>query len=87
MRENVIRDIVTRLLTDTAFAEAVRTTPAKALKSYDLTDEEMSAVYDNDAITSSLGRLETRISASLIRNSAAGDDCCGCVKAGKCPPC
>ncbi len=80
MRETVVRQVVTRLLTDPEFAVTMRSTPGKALREYDLADDELAALYDNDSFGSSLGRLETRISASVMKPIMMTPDCCGCVE-------
>jgi len=90
MRENVIREVVSRLLTDRDFLTAVQLTPGKALAAYGLTPEELTAISANDDGKLGIGRLETRISAATIRPPmASGDDECGCcaVKPHKCTGC
>lgn len=91
MRENVIRDVVTRLMTDPAFVQEVQQTPGRALSQYDLTDDELAAISANDSGQWGLGRLENRISAATARPIFGSDDIdgCGCcnVSPAKCPPC
>lgn len=76
MREDVIREVVSRLLTDQDFLNGVRMTPRKALAPYQLTEEELNAVSSADDGSLGIGRLENRISAAFI--SPVMDDC-GCV--------
>lgn len=76
MREEVIREVVTRLLTDPDFLHDVKMTPRRALAPYSLTQEELSAVSSADDGNLGIGRLENRISAAFIR--PVMDDC-GCV--------
>jgi hypothetical protein len=79
MREAVIREIVTRMLTDQTFAQELRDRPGMALWDYKLTDDESAALKEQLGGTQ-VNPLEERISASLTRFfSADPDDGCGCV--------
>jgi len=89
MREDVIREIVTRLMTDEDFREALVQKPGSVLVPYGLDSEEQSALQ------AQLGEggitiLETRLSASLgksIATGSAGNCGCGCVSPKKCDSC
>jgi len=89
MRENVVREVVSRMLTDQEFLSAVRETPGKALRGYDLTPEELSAISANDGGGLGIGRLENRISAATTRPVMGDPDECGCcnVSPKKCTGC
>jgi hypothetical protein len=90
MRENVVREVVSRMLTDPEFLHVVQQTPGKALRGYDLTQEELSAISASDSGALGIGRLESRISAATTRPIMADPpDDCGCctVSPKKCPPC
>jgi hypothetical protein len=78
MREDVIRQIITRIMTDPAFADQVRTLPGKALGGLGLDREEMDALF-NQINASGLDVLETRVSASLIKGTMAGTEGCKCA--------
>jgi hypothetical protein len=79
MREEVIREIVTRMLTDTGFAQELRERPGMALWDYKLTTDESAALQEQLGSTQ-VNPLEERISASLTRFFASdGDEGCGCV--------
>jgi hypothetical protein len=67
MRENVVRDIVTRMLTDGDFLKSVRETPGKALFGYGLSPDELAAISSNDDGALGIGRLESRISAATLK--------------------
>jgi hypothetical protein len=89
MREHVVREIVGRMLTDTDFLLAVQQTPGKALRGYDLTQEELAAIGSSDSGELSIGRLENRISAATTRPIMGDPDECGCcnVSPKKCTGC
>jgi hypothetical protein len=89
MREDVIREVVSRMLTDPAFLQAVRQMPGKALSGYNLTAEELAAISASDTGSLGIGQLESRISAATLRPIMADPDGCGCCVAStkKCPPC
>lgn len=79
MREDVIREIVTRMITEPAFATELRERPGMALWDYKLTKEE-SAALNEQLAGAQVNPLEERISASLISFFRADpDDGCGCV--------
>jgi hypothetical protein len=91
MREDVIRDIVTRMMMEPEFGQALRESPGKVLGQYNLTLDEIAALQ-NQAGGIQLDRLEERISASLSRGTRLGanpEPECGCcaVSPKKCPPC
>ena len=89
MREDVIRDIVNRMMMEPEFGQALRESPGKVLGQYNLTSDEIAALQ-NQAGGIQLDRLEERISASLSRGTRLGADPeCGCcaVSPKKCPPC
>jgi hypothetical protein len=89
MRENVVREVISRMLTDQAFLLAVQQMPGKALREYDLTPDELSAISANDSGGLGIGRLENRISAATTRPIMGDPDECGCcnVKPRKCTGC
>jgi hypothetical protein len=89
MRENIVREVVTRMLTDVDFLHAVQQTPGKALQGYNLTPEELSAISASDSGGLGIGRLENRISAATTRPVMGDPDECGCcnVKPHKCTGC
>jgi hypothetical protein len=93
MRENIMREIVTRLMTDAEFRDQVMLTPPKALMLYNLDTEEISALSQMEVPGMDMNRvnvLEKRISASTLRNTMlSGDDECGCCPKGLaiCQPC
>src|SRR5438477_469569 len=79
MREEVIREIVTRMLTDQSFAQDLRQRPGIALWDYKLTKEESEALQEQLGGTQ-VNPLEERISASLTSFFASDPgDGCGCV--------
>jgi hypothetical protein len=89
MREDVIREIVTRMMMEPQFSTDVRERPGFVLAQYNLTGDEIAALQ-NQAGGIQLDRLEERISASLSKGSfLSGDPECGCcvVSPIKCPPC
>jgi hypothetical protein len=89
MRESVVREVVSRMLTDAEFLQAVQQTPGKALSGYGLTPEELAAISANDSGGLGIGRLESRISAATTRPVFGDPDECGCcnVKPKKCTGC
>ncbi len=98
MREDVVRNIVTRMLTDADFLKAVRETPGKALMGYELSPDELTAISSTDDGALGIGRLEARISALTLKPPPTGTGGtrvpgeppppgCGCVTVSpaKCP--
>ena len=83
MREDVVREVITRLLTDQDFLTSVQQTPGKALQQYGLSQEELSAVSSVDSGNLGIGRLESRISAAttapIFRTGDPDPPECGCV--------
>jgi len=67
MRDDVVREIVTRMLTDGDFLKAVRETPGLALRGYGLSPDELTAISSNDDGSLGIGRLEARISAATTK--------------------
>jgi hypothetical protein len=89
MREQVVREVISRMLTDQEFLRAVQQTPGKALGGYALTPEELAAISANDNGGLGIGLLENRISAATTRPVLGDPDECGCcnVKPRKCTGC
>lgn len=89
MREHIVRDVITRILTDPDFLRSVQETPGKALRGYDLTPDELAAVSASDSGGLGVGRLESRISAATTRPILGDPDECGCcnVSPKKCSGC
>ena len=89
MREHIVREVVSRMLTDQEFLLAVQQTPGKALREYDLTPEELAAISADDSGGLGIGRLENRISAATTRPIFGDPDECGCcnVSPKKCTGC
>jgi hypothetical protein len=78
MRENVIRDIVTRIMTDDEFRQGVLERPGIALKEYNIDNEELTALVTQMGGVGVV-MFEPRISASLTAPTlGAGDGGCKC---------
>jgi hypothetical protein len=89
MREEIVREIVTRLMTDDEFRNQLINMPGAIIKGYGLDDDEVSALQSH-VEGGGLNILEQRLSASMGRaiGVAAGGDCgCGCVTPKKCTDC
>ncbi|MBC7869956.1 MAG: hypothetical protein H7Y09_03895 [Chitinophagaceae bacterium] len=82
MREDLIRDIVGRLMTDAEFRDQVSKAPGSLFGQYDLSEDERDTLFNMDIEGIQLQQLGTRLSASFgraIRTGAAGDEEeCGC---------
>jgi hypothetical protein len=83
MRENVIRDVVTRLMTDDAFRQKIIEMPGSLWGEYDLSEDEGSVLFNMEIEGVPMQRLEQRLSASFGKslmhdNPDKPDDQCGC---------
>jgi hypothetical protein len=82
MREQVIREIVSKIMTDESFRDAVQNRPGNVLKPYGLSQDELETLQSQVG-SSGVNVLEQRLSASLGMLLSAE---CGCPKPGK-PSC
>ena len=79
MREEVVRELVTRFMTEPDYLSAFQseTGRGKIIRGYDLSQDELDALSGLAPTDWGLGRLEARISASVIK--PIGLTACACT--------
>ena len=79
MRESVVRELVTRFMTEPDYLTAFQSEAGRGriIRGYDLTQDELDALSGAAPSEWGFGRLEARISASVMK--PIGFSACACV--------
>ncbi|MBI4786730.1 MAG: hypothetical protein HY782_06770 [Chloroflexi bacterium] len=79
MREEVVREVITRFMTEPDYLDAFKSYGAERIVSrYQLTRDEMEALKNMAPKEMGLGKLDTRISASTVKGIEASGCPCLC---------
>lgn len=81
MREEVVRELVYRFMTEPDYLDRFRTDEGRSrvIRGYELTQDELDALSGMAPAEMGLGRLEARVSASAFVPTAASGACeCMC---------
>lgn len=74
MREEIVHEVVVRLLTEPNFLALVKNKPRKTLRQYNLSVEELAAIVASDNGALGISRLESYIAAALFAPDTADPD-------------
>lgn len=85
MREQVVRELITRFMTEPEYLTAFQSEAGRSriIQGYDLSQDELDALSGMAPSNWGLGRLEARISASLIKPIELGACACVCPNTGE----